>query len=194
MDLMSISSWLGKLDRELFTFINSTASSTSLDWIMTVLRNPLTWIPLYAYLLYYIIRYQKKYAWQFILFSIIVVGITDYSSASIFKPLFGRLRPCFDESLKPTIRALVGCGGKYGMPSSHATNHFGLATFWYFTITWMGNRRWWGLWVWAFLICYAQVYVGKHYPGDILAGTILGVSVGFLFSVVFKKWMLSNKK
>ena len=79
------------------------------------------------------------------------------------------------------------------MPSSHAANHFGLAAFWYFTITRMANRKWWMLWVWAFMICYAQVYVGKHYPGDVLAGAVLGISAGYLLAVLFRKWMMKIK-
>ena len=190
--LLNIIDSLNKIDRKLFTFVHSTASSPALDWVMVPLRNPLTWIPLYAFLLFWIVKYQRKYAWQFILLSLVVFAVTDFTSASILKPLFLRPRPCFEPALQPIIRNLVGCGGKYGMPSSHASNHFGLAAFWYFTITWMSNRRWWWLWLWAFLICYAQVYVGKHYPGDILAGGVLGISAGFLGAVLFRKWLLKK--
>jgi membrane-associated phospholipid phosphatase len=188
--LLNIIDSLNKLDHQLFTFVNSTLSSPALDWLMILLRNPLTWIPLYAFILFWIIRYQRKFAWQFIFFSLVVFAITDFTSATILKNLFLRPRPCFEPALQ--MRDLVGCGGKYGMPSSHASNHFGLAAFWYFSIKWMSGRKWPWLWVWAILICYAQVYVGKHYPGDILAGAVLGISTGFLFAVLFRKWMLKK--
>ena len=191
--LLNIIDSLNRLDRRLFTFVHSRLSSPALDWLMMLLRNPLTWIPLYAFILFWIVKYQRRYAWQFIFFSLVVFAVTDFTSASILKPLFLRQRPCFDPALQPIIRHLTGCGGQYGMPSSHASNHFGLATFWYFSIKWMSNRRWRWLWVWAFLICYAQVYVGKHYPGDILVGTVLGMSAGFLFAALFRRWLLKKK-
>jgi undecaprenyl-diphosphatase len=81
------------------------------------------------------------------------------------------------------------------MPSNHAANHFGLATFWYFSIQTMragdqtdksGVKKWWGLlFVWAAAICYAQIYVGKHYPFDILVGACTGLLTGFGTSRIF---------
>ena len=88
------------------------------------------------------------------------------------------------------VRDLVGCGGKYGLPSTHASNHFGMASFWFFSITWMSSRKWWWLWIWAFLIAYSQVYVGKHFPGDVILGAILGTLVGTLFAILFRRWLL----
>ncbi|MBA4168743.1 MAG: phosphatase PAP2 family protein [Chitinophagaceae bacterium] len=189
--LLNIIDSLNRIDRNLFILIQSM-SFAALYWLMMVLRNALTWIPLYAFILFWLVRYQKKFAWQFIVLSLVVFTITDFTSASILKPLFLRPRPCADLALQGVVRDLVGCGGKYGMPSSHASNHFGLATFWYFSIKWMSNRKWLWLWLWAALVCYAQVYVGKHYPGDILAGSVLGTSVGFLFAMVFRKWLLKK--
>ncbi len=182
-----------QLDRDLFTFINSTAASPYADWLFRLLRNALTWIPLYAFVLFYVFRYYKKYALSFILFTLIAFAITDFVSASVFKPLFARPRPCHDITL--VVRDLVGCGGKYGMPSSHASNHFGLAAFWYFTFSAMtgSSRKWWPLWLWAILICYAQVYVGKHYPGDVLVGGFFGTCIGVLMSLLFRTQILKRK-
>jgi membrane-associated phospholipid phosphatase len=189
--LLNIIDSLNKADRKLFMLIQSM-SSPAIDQVMIMLRDPLIWIPLYAFLLFWIVRYQRKFAWQFILLSLVVFAVTDFTSASILKPMFLRPRPCAEMALQNVVRDLVGCGGKYGMPSSHASNHFGLATFWYFTIKWISNRKWLWLWVWAILICYAQVYVGKHYPGDVLVGAVLGISVGFLFAALFRKWLLKK--
>jgi undecaprenyl-diphosphatase len=188
--LLNILDQLKEIDHNLFVWINSKASVPSLDWFFLALREAVIWIPLYLFMLYWIIRWHKKFAWQFILFTLLVFAITDYSSASIMKPFFLRLRPCADPSLEGVIRALVGCGGRYGMPSTHASNHFGMASFWYFTILWMHGRKWVWLWVWAFLICYAQVYVGKHFPGDIFIGAVLGTLVGLLFALLFRCWLL----
>ena len=74
------------------------------------------------------------------------------------------------------------------MPSNHAANHFGLATFWYFSIRAINGRKWSWLWLWAALICYAQVYVGKHYPFDVLVGGIVGTLTGLGMSRLFVYW------
>lgn len=188
--LLTFRETLLQLDRELFTFIQTKLSSQSIDWLFLVLRNAITWIPLYAFVLYWIIKKQKKFAWQFIFLTLVVFAITDFTSASVLKPLFMRLRPCYDPELHFNVRDLIGCGGRYGLPSTHASNHFGLASFWFFTISWMSNRKWWWLWLWAFLIGYSQVYVGKHFPGDILLGAVLGTLVGTLFAILFRRWLL----
>lgn len=186
--LLSVMGMLKELDVQAFIFIHATASSENLDWLMLALRNALTWIPLYGFLLYWIIRYRIKYAWQLILASLVVFAITDHVSASVLKPYFGRLRPCHDPALAAYMRGLLNCGGQYGMPSSHASNHFGLASFWYLTLTMLSNRKWWWwLWVWAAIICYAQVYVGKHYPGDIVAGAVFGSAVGISLALLFRR-------
>lgn len=188
--LLTLRETLLQLDRELFIFIQKHFTSEKIDWLFMAMRNAFTWIPLYAFVLYWIIKKQRKFAWQFVFLTLVVFAITDFTSASILKPLFMRVRPCYDTQLHFQVRDLVGCGGRYGLPSSHASNHFGLASFWFLTISWMGNRKWWWLWLWAFLICYSQVYVGKHYPGDILVGAALGTLVGSLVAILFRRWLL----
>ena len=77
------------------------------------------------------------------------------------------------------------------MPSSHATNHFALATFWFLAIQKLKGKKWYWLWFWAALVAYAQIYVGKHYPFDVLAGTALGILIGLgtgkLFDYAMKR-------
>jgi undecaprenyl-diphosphatase len=194
MYLLSFIDTLVQLDRDLFTFINSTASSSSIDWLFKTLRYDYTWIPLYAFILYWVVSRHRKYAVQFVLFSLVAFAVTDYVSASVLKPMFARLRPCHDPAVRAGLRDLVGCGGQYGMPSSHASNHFGLASMWYFIFAWMSSRRWWWLWLWAVLICYAQVYVGKHFPGDIVVGAIFGTCVGTLLAILFRTWLLKSEQ
>lgn len=191
--LLNFLDTLSSLDRKLFIFIHSTASSENIDWLFRLLRTATTWIPLYAFVLFWIIWKQRPHAWQFILMTLITFAITDHISAAIMKPYFERLRPCFDPALDQYVRELVSCGGKYGMPSTHASNHFGLASFWFFSISWLFRHKWYWLWVWALLIGYAQVYVGKHYPGDILVGALFGTSVGVLMALLFRYWRTARQ-
>jgi undecaprenyl-diphosphatase len=180
--------WLDHLDKALFVLIQHDSDSPLLDKIMPVLRDPLIWIPFYAFMLYYAIRQGKDKAWPFIILTLLTFTFTDSITAQLLKPLFERPRPCHDPELQPFMRGLVDCGGLYSMPSNHAANHFGLATFWYFTIREMNGRKWSWLWIWAAVICYAQIYVGKHYPFDILAGAVFGVLTGLVTFRLFVYW------
>lgn len=186
---LTIRETLLQLDRELFTFIHRTASSPAIDWFFLALRHEFTWIPLYAFMLFWIYKKHRAILWKFVFLTLVTFAITDFTSSSIFKPILMRERPCYDEHLKDVIRNIIGCGGRYGLPSSHASNHFGIASFWFLSISWMSNRKWYWLWIWAFLICYAQVYVGKHFPGDVIFGAIFGSMVGALIAMLFKRWV-----
>lgn len=190
---MSLLRLLDRIDKALFVAIHNDSDASVLDGGMLLLRNPLTWIPLYAFLLYYAVRKAGIQAWKFILLSVCSFAITDSISASVLKPLFGRPRPCHDAELQPFIRNILECGGLYSFPSSHAANHFGLAVFWYWSLWIMTGRKWKLLWIWAALVCYAQVYVGKHYPFDIAGGALLGMITGTLMAKIFEYlWKMST--
>jgi len=200
---MSLLKWLEHLDKILFVLVQHDSDNSVLDVIMPVFREPLTWIPLYAFMLFYAFRMGKKKsdgnaagrhvaggskAWAFIVLTLLTFAVTDTVTAQVLKPMFGRLRPCHDPELQPYLRALVDCGGLYSMPSNHAANHFGLAAFWFFSIREVTGRNWRWLWIWAAIICYAQVFVGKHYPFDVLAGAIFGILTGVGMSRLFVYW------
>jgi undecaprenyl-diphosphatase len=184
----------------LFVLVQHDADHSILDAVMPVVRNPFTWAPFYAFMMYYAFRIGRQAqagsapdgarskAWAFILLSLVTFAITDSLTAQILKPLFERPRPCHDPELQTYLRGIVDCGGLYSMPSNHAANHFGLATFWYFSIRAINGRKWAWLWLWAALICYAQVYVGKHYPFDILVGALVGTLTGLGMSRIFVFW------
>jgi membrane-associated phospholipid phosphatase len=187
---MDLGESLKEADKTLFYLINKKFSFPSLDTIMLLLRQPYTWIPLYLFFLLFFIFNCRRYILPIIALSLVTFAFTDFTSASIIKPLVGRLRPCHDPSILFPINNLTGCGGIFGMPSTHATNHFGLATFWFMVIKHTVNQKWFWLWVWAFIICYAQVYVGVHFPGDVFIGALLGTAIGLLTSNVFVRRMV----
>jgi membrane-associated phospholipid phosphatase len=185
---MSLLKWLDHIDKTLSVLIQHDSDHSLLDGLMLLLRNPYTWVPLYLFMCWWAFRKGSARAWPFIVISILTFAVTDSLTAQVLKPLFGRLRPCYDPEMHGLIRSLVDCGGLYSMPSNHAANHFGLAAFWYFSIRAMGGRKWNWLWFWAGAVCYAQVYVGKHYPFDILVGALTGFITGLGMSRLFVYW------
>ena len=183
--------WWESLDKAAFT-VNGTWSVTWLDVFMLLMRNPVTWIPLYVFMLIWSFVKIRPLFWWFLVLTVLTFAITDFGSSSLLKPFFGRLRPCYDPDLQDSIRSLVGCGGRYSLPSSHAANHFGLAMFWFRAVLLATGKKWNWVWIWAFIIGYAQVYVGKHFPFDILAGATLGMVVGWSVSVLFGYFSVRN--
>ena len=124
------------MDELLFRYINEGMASPALDAMMPVLRNKLTWIPLY---LLSVLLIYRAVGWQRTLLLLVclgaVIGLADQLAAGVIKPLVGRLRPCAEPTLTLAVRDLVGCGGKFGFPSNHATNHFAVATV--LCLTWV---------------------------------------------------------
>ncbi|HTB52909.1 MAG TPA: phosphatase PAP2 family protein [Ferruginibacter sp.] len=172
-------------DKWLFIKINRDGSTPFLDKLMPVLREPTNWIPLYFFLFLFVVISFGKKGWWFVLYGITTVAITDSVSSRIFKPLIGRVRPCCDPDFSSNVRLLVGCGGNGSFTSSHAANHFGLAMFLFLTFrSFMGNWAY-VFFIWAAAISYAQIYVGVHYPFDVLGGTILGCLVGWASATIF---------
>lgn len=176
------------LDQELFLAINQGWQSNFLDWLFPILRNPYSWMPLYLFLIIFFIRTYGKIGLYILGFTLATVGITDGVSSHIIKKNVERVRPCNDPVFKEQITLRVRCGSGFSFTSSHAANHFGLAFFWIFLF----GRRWKATvpltLLWASLICLAQVYVGVHYPFDIVAGAVLGtlagLGVGFLCKIL----------
>lgn len=186
---MNVLQWLTAADRKVYYLINIKLSVSWLDNIMLLLRQAFTWIPLYFFFLLFFYANCRKFLFPIIALSMVTFAFTDFTSASILKPLIGRLRPCHDTSLQFSINNIAGCGGIFSMPSSHASNHFGLAAFWFYVIEKTLNRKWYWLWGWAFIVGYSQIYVGVHYPGDIIMGALLGIVIAFFTCRVFSRWM-----
>jgi len=187
-----------QFDQSLFFTINHGLSNSFFDWIMPALRNRFFWTPLYLFIIIFFIRNYGKQGWIMIIFLGLTFGITDFFSSSIIKPSVQRLRPCNDPEIKADVKNLIACGSGYSFPSSHASNHFGLAVF----LILMFYPKWklilpLGLF-WAASISFAQVYVGVHYPVDILAGAILGGMIGHIMSTIllvsktFRAWNPGN--
>jgi undecaprenyl-diphosphatase len=137
---------------------------------------------------YLFIKWGKA-TWKWLLFAVINLTVTDQVSSSIFKPLVHRLRPCADPLMTGKVNLLLDhCSGGFSFTSSHAANHFGLAMFLFISLTPLFKKYTWLFFIWAGIISYAQVYVGVHYPLDVLAGAMIGLVVGKLNGMIFKKF------
>lgn len=184
---MGIVDALLKLDHSIWVKINNEWHFRLLDEIMPIMRNQYTWAPVYAFLLFFSIwKFGKKgLFWSLAYF--ISFALCDYISAGIIKEAVMRLRPCNDPINSLQMRLLVECGSGYSFPSSHATNHFGMSLFLYFSF---GKFYKWikpTVILWAALVAYAQVYVGVHYPIDVFTGAIIGSLIGFLIAKLFNR-------
>ena len=177
---------LSNIDSDLFLFLNGLHADW-LDKVMIAITQMWVWIPLYLLLIYWIIKQYGKHCWWIILAVGLIVLCSDQLSAHVCKPLFQRLRPCYNADFQYLIHLPKGmAGGKYGFVSSHAANTFAVAAF--LTCALRKNRKWMGivLYFWAFISSYSRIYLGFHYPGDILCGAILGILIGLIFWKTFQ--------
>lgn len=162
-------------DTQLFLFLNGL-HSPFWDPIMLFASGKLTWLPLYALLIYLIARrHGWKTLWWLLAIAMVIVA-ADQISAGIFKNAFQRLRPCHTPDLQGLLHLVGKCGGKFGFVSSHAANTFGVAAF----LSLLFRNRWatYGLLFWAAFVSYSRIYLGVHFPGDVICGAILGAGIG----------------
>jgi membrane-associated phospholipid phosphatase len=175
-------------DYWLFSHINQRWTAPTLDTILLFAREAEFWVPFYLFLLVFITTNFGKKGWLWSLYLVTTAAISDTISSHLIKDhLVYRLRPCGSPLWADTIRFLANyCPGSSSFTSSHACNHFAMAVFIYRTLR--PISRWWSLvLLWAFVISYAQVYVGVHYPLDVLCGGILGSLIGWLTSFIFRR-------
>ncbi|HVM90235.1 MAG TPA: phosphatase PAP2 family protein [Puia sp.] len=174
------------IDYWLFSKINRQWTNPFFDAVFPFLREAEFWLPFYLFLLVFaLLNFGKKSIW-WSLALIMTAIISDLISSSIIKQSIFRYRPCQDPVISAYVRVLVKyCPHSSSFTSSHACNHFSAAMFIFMTIG--HTSKWWSLvFLWAFAVSYAQIYVGVHYPFDILGGTVTGCLLGYGMSIFFK--------
>ena len=175
-----------RFDHWLFHLINQVWINPAFDLIFTFARQAEIWIPFYLFLLILaIVNFGRKGLWWSATL-IMTAIISDLCSSTILKNTIFRLRPCRNPDLADQVRILVNyCPQSSSFTSSHACNHFAIAFFIFITLNQTGSWRWL-LFLWAFVISYSQIYVGVHFPLDVLGGALVGSTVGYLMSRFFK--------
>lgn len=175
------------LDFTMWYYLNTVWHNSVLDAVVPFFRNQWTWAPLYLFLLFFMLMNYKRRGMMWCVFFLLSFALSDYISASVFKDIFHRIRPCNNPALNEIAHVIVPCGGGYSFPSSHAANHFALAVFSGITLRPYVRWIWPAAITWAALVAYAQVYVGVHYPWDVICGALFGTAMGMLTSNVFNK-------
>ncbi|WP_276495912.1 phosphatase PAP2 family protein [Pontibacter litorisediminis] len=177
---------LEQLDKEVFVYLNNM-HSPFWDVIMVFVSEKLVWIPFYLGLIGYLVWRYRRQSIPMLLMVIIAIGLADFIASGLMKPYFMRLRPCHDPTLAEVINIVEGCGGKYGFISSHAANTFALAVFFNLILSDRYLIFKVVLVAWAVVVTYSRIYLGVHFPADVILGALLGSVLAFLASLAYSK-------
>lgn len=170
--------WLNTIDTQVFLALNGLYAPY-FDVFMKLFTGKWIWVPMYAAVLFAVVR---NYRWRQTLAVLVCVAlaitIADQVCATLIRPEVCRLRPSNPENPLSEMVHIVGGyrGGSYGFPSCHAANSFALASF--LTLLFANRKLSLFIFAWAVLNSYSRVYLGVHYPGDLLVGAIIGTAAG----------------
>lgn len=179
---------LANIDQSLLLYLNGLHNTFG-DYFMSTFTGKWIWVPMYASILYILL---KNYNWKVVLGCLIAIALTitfaDQVCSSVIRPVVERMRPSNpDNPISEWVHIVNGKrGGRYGFPSCHASNSFGLAFF----LIFLFRKRWLSFFIcaWAALNCYTRIYLGVHYPGDLLVGSIVGCCGAYLMYYLLRKF------
>ncbi|MGE5519828.1 MAG: phosphatase PAP2 family protein [Candidatus Dadabacteria bacterium] len=192
--LISIWQKIDQLDKHLFILLNNGTRNHLFDIVFPYLRDSIFWAPFYLFIFLFVIVNFKNVAPWWILGFLCTIALTDMTGTFLIKQNIQRLRPCQDPAFMMHVHlVLKQCSGSYSFISNHAANHFGMAAFIALTLRKTVGSEINLVFLWAILIAFAQVYVGVHYPFDVLAGAILGICFGSITATIFNKVVHRHK-
>lgn len=166
--------------------VNGEWHNNFFDVFFLLMREAAVWLPLYIFLLLFMVINFKRQGWLWSMYLGVTVIISNYISSNLIKDNIMRLRPCQDPALFGKVRIVAGyCPSSSSFTSSHAANHFTVAMFIYLTLRHVAGK--WVAWffLWAAIICYAQIYVGVHFFTDVISGALAGIIIGYIAAKIF---------
>ena len=178
---------LQQIDTKLFFFVNNGLSNPVLDWLMPIITTKQNWYPLFLIIIVGLLWKGGKQGRIVVLLLIPVIVLSDQISASVIKPLVDRVRPCEAFESLGTVHMLIGKKTSPSFPSSHAANSFAAAALFAFFYP----KRQWIYYTIAAIVGFSRIYVGVHYPFDVLAGAILGL---FCAAVIYFGYRFIKEK
>lgn len=175
------------VDHQIFEWIQENLRNPALDQIITPLRDKHFWIPIYIFFISYIFFNFKKEVWRILFYILVLATLSDQTSSSMLKKNIKRIRPCNEEIYNMKYTPSIGCSAGFSFPSSHATNHAALSMFLILLL-----KDWKKSWkmilgIWPMIIGFAQIYIGVHFPMDVLFGFILGTFLAILVFYFYKE-------
>lgn len=173
-------------DQELFLFLNGLGDS-SWDGFWLFMTDKWSSIPLYlALLVFCLIQFKWKKTVLILILVALMITVSD-QLANLFKYGLERLRPCHNPEIEAKMRLVKSyCGGKFGYFSAHAANSFVVVTF--FSLIFKEIYKWLPivLIIWGIIVAYSRIYIGVHYPLDVITGITIGMLIGLLFYMIYR--------